>query len=180
MPTPLQEQLLRAGLAKKAKLHEVAREKVKQKHAKQQGHLTSQTDAVDADKLLAERAERDRAIAAERNAQAHAKERYAQIAQIIESHRVPAEGEVSYRFVDDGKVLSILVTEVLKKQLAKGSATIARHGSGYAILLRDAANKVLERGGTLVVDHRNTAVNTSSEDIDPHYAQFVVPDDLQW
>ena len=61
MRNPLQDQLLKAGLAKKSKLAQVVREQNKQRHAK--GAASADPDKVDAMQLQAERAERDRVVA---------------------------------------------------------------------------------------------------------------------
>jgi uncharacterized protein YaiL (DUF2058 family) len=71
MRNPLQDQLLKAGLVNKAKVNQVAREQNKQKLGKAPP-APPREDAIDAARLQAERAERDRALAAERNAQARA------------------------------------------------------------------------------------------------------------
>ena len=72
MRTPLQEKLLKAGLVKKHNVDAAVREQAKQRQGK--APATPNPEQVNAQKLQAERAERDRALAAERNAQARAKE----------------------------------------------------------------------------------------------------------
>jgi uncharacterized protein len=179
MRNPLQEQLLKAGLAKKGKVDQIAREQAKQRQGK--APAAEPTDKVDAQRLQAERAERDRALAAERNAQAHARELAAQVRQIVEANKVKREGEISYRFTDGEKIHSVLVNEALKTQLAKGSLVVVRSGDGYELLPRAAAEKVRERDATaIVLDHgQPTEAEPQSED-DAYYAQFKVPDDLVW
>ena len=55
MRNPLQDQLLKAGLAKKGKLAQVVRDQTKQRHAK--GAQATDADKVDTARLQAERAE---------------------------------------------------------------------------------------------------------------------------
>lgn len=175
---PLQEQLLKAGLVKKSKVAEVVREQTRQEHAK--GAAKPAPEQVDAGRLQAERADRDRALAAERNAQARAGELRAQVRQIVDSHKLPRGGEISYRFEDGGAIRSLLVDEALRAQLARGAVVIVRHGEGYELLPRAAAEKVLARDAALVVvDHSRRSDDGGGED-DPYYAQFKVPDDLIW
>lgn len=175
----LQDQLLKAGLVKKNKVAEVVRDQSRQRQAK--GPLPPGADHVDARRLLVERAERDRARAAERNAQTHACEQLAQAGQIVESNKIKREGEIAYRFSDQGKIRSVLVSESLRAQLAKGQLVIARHGQGYELLPRSAADKVYARAGQLIVlDHANVRGETRLEDHDECYRQFPVPDDLTW
>jgi uncharacterized protein YaiL (DUF2058 family) len=183
MRTPLQEQLLKAGLVKKGKLAEVVREQNRQRHAKGQVPAAGQ---VDARKLQAERAERDRALAAERNAQARAAEKLAQVRQIVEAHRVSPDGDVEYRFTDGDRIRSVLVDAIQRTQLAKGLLAIARHHDGYALVPRAAADRIHEREpGMVVLDHgrrgNETRGGDSGEgDDDEYYRRFPVPDDLVW
>ena len=82
MANPLQEQLLKAGLVKKAKLAEVVREQTRQRHGK--APPAPSAEQLEAARVQAQRAERDRALAAERNAQRRAAEVQAQVRQIVD------------------------------------------------------------------------------------------------
>lgn len=179
-PNPLQEQLLKAGLVKKSKVAQVAHEQTKARHGKAPPAPTAEQREVE--RLRTERVERDRALAAERNAQARNHEQRAQARQIIQTQQVVREGEIEYRFTDGGAIRSVLVNEALRTQLANGSLVIARLGEGYALLPRAAAQKVHERdAGMIVVDHASAdpAAQHATEE-DEHYARFKVPDDLIW
>ncbi|RDI97398.1 DUF2058 domain-containing protein [Dyella solisilvae] len=179
MRNPLQEQLLKAGLAKKGKVDQIAREQAKQRQGK--APASAPAEKVDTQRLQAERAERDRALAAERNAQAQARELAAQIRQIVEANKVKREGEISYRFTDGDKIHSVLVNEALKAQLAKGSLVVVRSGDGYELLPRAAAEKVRERDASaIVLDHGQPGEHQLQSEDDEFYAQFKVPDDLIW
>ena len=90
MRNPLQEQLLKAGLVNKAKAAQVVREQAKNHKGKTPAPPS--TEQVEAKRLQAEKAERDRALAAERNAQTRANEAHAQVRQIVEAHKVKREG----------------------------------------------------------------------------------------
>ncbi|RZA19407.1 MAG: DUF2058 domain-containing protein [Lysobacteraceae bacterium] len=177
---PLQAQLIKAGLAKQSKAAAVAREQHKQAKA---GAGPSEI-ALEAERVRAEKVERDRALAAERKDQAHAAELRAQARQIIQDKKLPRSGESEYRFSADGAIRTLLVDEAQRKQLASGAIVIARLGDGYELLPRAAGDKVRERDtGMIVLDHRqaadDAAPETQSED-DAYYAQFKVPDDLMW
>jgi uncharacterized protein YaiL (DUF2058 family) len=177
---PLQEQLLKAGLVKKSKLAEVAREQNKARHAK--GPAAPNEIQREAERARAEKAERDRALEAERKAQARVAELRAQARQIISDRKVPRSGEVEYRFTADGAIRTLLVNDDLKKKLAAGVLVIARLDDRYELLPRVAADKVRERdAGLIVLDHGQPAdaAAATSED-DAYYAQFKVPDDLMW
>lgn len=179
---PLQEQLLKAGLVKKSKVAEVAREQNKARHGK--GPTEASEIQRDAERARAEKAERDRALSAERKAQALSTELRAQARQIIEDKKVPRSGESEYRFNADGAIRSLLVNDDLRKKLASGTLVIARLGERYELIPRAAGDKVRERDASLIVLDHGQAVDTepaaaTSED-DGYYAQFQVPDDLVW
>jgi uncharacterized protein YaiL (DUF2058 family) len=179
---PLQEQLLKAGLVKKSKVAEVAREQHKARHAKGQGEPSE--IQLEAERARAEKAERDRALAAERKAQARIAELRAQARQIIEDKKVPRAGEIEYRFTAGGAIRTLLVNESLRKLLGSGALVIAQLGDRYELLPRVAGDKVRERDASMIVlDHGQASdaerAASTSED-DAYYAQFQVPDDLVW
>jgi uncharacterized protein len=179
MRTPLQEQLLKAGLVKKSRAAEIAREQSRKRKGK-----AAQPDGpepVDARKLQAERAERDRAIAQERNARARDNEVRAQIRQIVEAHRVGREGEIEYGFTDGARIRRIQVDHQQRAQLARGALVIVRHDDSYELLPRAAADRVRERDPSMIVlDHATSDNNLSADELDPYYSRFKVPDDLTW
>jgi len=178
---PLQEQLLKAGLVKKSKVAEVAREQNKARHAKAPaGPSEIQREA---ERARLEKAERDRALAAEHKAQARAAEMRAQARQIIEDRKVPRSGESEYRFAADGVIKTLLINEDLRKKLSGGQLVIVRLGERYELLPREAAEKVRERDPSMIVlDHgqRGDDAPASTSEDDAYYAQFKVPDDLMW
>ena len=179
---PLQEQLLKAGLVKKSKVAEAAREQNKARLAK--GQSVPGEIQLEAERGRAEKVERDRALAAEHKAKARITELRAQARQIIQDRKVPRSGESEYRFSADGAIRTLLVNEDLRKKLSCGALVIARRDESYELLPRAAAEKVRERdAGLIVLDHGQDAGSepspASSED-DAYYAQFQVPDDLVW
>ena len=179
---PLQEQLLKAGLVKKSKVAEVARAQTKARYAK--GPTGPNEIQIQAEQARAEKVERDRALAAERKAQARVTELRAQARQIIEDKKVPRVGESEYRFTADGAIRTLLVDEDLRKKLASGVLVIARLGDRYELLPREAGNKVRERDSSMIVldhgQHTNAETTAGSAEDDAYYAQFEVPDDLVW
>jgi hypothetical protein len=176
---PLQEQLLKAGLAKKSKLNQIAREQAKQRQGK--SAFAAGGDTVDAKQLKAEMAQRDRALSAERNAKSQALEQRAQVRQIVEQNRLPPDGEIEYRFTHNGAIRSVLVTDLIRRQLSKGVLAIACHDGSYAIVPRAAAEKIEMRDATMIaLDHQSEASSDGDAGEDEHYAKFVVPDDLVW
>lgn len=177
---PLQEQLLKAGLAKKSKVAEVARQQTKARQGK--APPTDTEIQRDAERARLEKAERDRALEADRKDKARRAELQAQARQIIQDKKVPRAGESEYRFTADGAIRTLLVNEDLRKKLSSGALVIARLGDRYELLPRAAGDKVRERDpGMIVLDHGQPGDTpaTTSED-DEYYAQFQVPDDLVW
>lgn len=179
MRNPLQEQMLKAGLAKKSRLDQVAREQDKQRHAR--SAPAPKPDHVDAERARLEKVERDRALSAERNAQAKASEQRAQVRQIVEQNRIRPEGEIDYRFTHDGVIRSVLVTDAVRRQLASGGLVIACHDHAYAIVPRAAAGKIEVRDPSMIaLDHGRAAPPASDASDDEYYSRFKVPDDLIW
>ncbi|GAB2502747.1 DUF2058 domain-containing protein [Arenimonas alkanexedens] len=178
---PLQEQLLKAGLAKKSKAAEVARAQDKARHGK--GPSDSAEIQREAERLRLEKIERDRALAAEQRAKLHRAERLAQARQIIQDKKLPRTGETEYRFSADGAIRTLLIDSDQRKQLASGALVVARLGERYELLPRRAGDQVREREpGLVVLDHGQASdapAEASAED-DAYYAQFKVPDDLVW
>lgn len=179
MRNPLQEQLLKAGLAKKSKIDQVAREQAKQRHSK--SAPAPSNEHSETERLRAEKVERDRALSAERNALARAQEQRVQLRQIVEQYRLKPEGEIDYRFSHDGAIRSVLVTAAVRQQLAKGSLVIACHDQGYAIIPRLAAEKIAARDAAMIVlDNLRSPPPASDAGDDDYYSKFKVPDDLIW
>lgn len=179
MRNPLQEQLLKAGLVKKNQVAQVVREQAKKNKGKTPA--AASTEQVEAKRLQAEKAEHDRALAAERNARMRAGEARAQARQIVEMHKVKREGEIAYRFTDGNTIREVLVNEALRAQLAAGTLVIVRHDQGYELLPRLAADKVGERDAAIIVlDHGRVETGNGNDVDDEYYKQFEVPDDLIW
>jgi len=178
MRNPLQEQLLKAGLVKKGKVAEVAREQAKARHGKQP---TAPTDSQrEVERLRQEKAERDRALAQARNEEARERERRGQARQLIADNRVESTGERAYRFDVDGGIRSIVVDDAQARQLASGALVIARLDSSFVLLPRAVIPRVRERDAqAIVLDHGTANGDDGASDgyDDPKYA---VPDDLVW
>jgi len=179
MRNPLQDQLLKAGLARKSQLTRAVQE---QKRKRKGAAPADQAEQVDGQRLQAERAERDRALAAERNAQARLHEARSQARQIIQDHKVPMGGEIPYRFTDGSHIRTLYVDARLRGQLAKGTLVIVRLDDGYALLPRTAGEKVAARVPELLVLDNATRSEAPARDEseDEYYSRFQVPDDLVW
>jgi len=182
-PNALQEQLLKAGLAKKSQASAAAREQAKARQGKAPD--ASAEIQREAERARQEKVERDRAIAAERNAQLRAGELKAQARQIIQAHAVPHVGDSEYRFSEGSTIRTLYIDAHLRKALSAGALVIVAHGEGFAVLPRAAAEKVRERTpDAIVVDHGRagdtSVASTGNAEDDAYYAQFQIPDDLVW
>jgi uncharacterized protein YaiL (DUF2058 family) len=179
---PLQEQLLKAGLVKKSKVAEVAREQNKARHSKTPS--APNEIQLEAERSRAEKVERDRALAAESKARARIAELRAQARQIIHDKKVPRSGESEYRFSVDGAIRTLLVNDDLRRKLSGGVLVIVRVDDRFELLPSAAAEKVRERDAAMIVlDHgqsTGTEPSTATSEDDAYYAQFQVPDDLIW
>ncbi|MBB5884168.1 DUF2058 domain-containing protein [Xanthomonas sp. LMG 8992] len=177
MRNPLQEQLLKAGLVKKSQVAQVAREQAKARQGKTPP--PPRAEQLESERLRQERVERDRALSAERNAQARAQEQRVQARQLVESHKLKADGEIDYHFTDAGKIQRLRVDAALRAQLIAGSVVIARLDAGYVPVPRAIVEKIVARDPQAIVFDALAATPASGED-DPYYSQFQVPDDLIW
>ena len=179
MAKSLQEQLLGAGLVDKKKAKAIKQEQRKQK--KQQKQQPTQTDPQ-AERLAQERKakqEHDRELNRQLREKAKEKEIQAQIAQLIQQHRIDRDsGELAYQFVDEKKIRKLFVTPAQQEQLANGRIAIVRQGEHYELLPRIVAEKIAERNAALVIA-MNDKQQDSIDDDDP-YADYKIPDDLMW
>ena len=185
----LQAQLLKAGLVKKSQVSQVANQQAKARMDKNDPKAVAiaaeaEKARIEAEKARLEKVERDRQIAAERNAERRSAELRAQARQIIADKKVVAKGEADYRFNDGEAIRTLLLSETARQQVIDAVLVIAREGEGYVLLPRAAAAQVRERAAELIVlDNAGrdyVEPSTGNADDDAYYAQFQVPDDLMW
>ncbi|HET8729963.1 MAG TPA: DUF2058 domain-containing protein [Moraxellaceae bacterium] len=171
----LKDQLLKAGLAdaKKARRAE---------HEKRQ--MARDPNAETADKLaakaLADKAERDRELNRQQQADKEKRAVAAQIRQLIERHRIARTGgDVSYQFTDERKIKKLYVTTAQQAQLANGQVAVVRLGDGYELVPTVVAEKIRQRDEAVVVLLNLRKPVEAGEEDDP-YAAYQIPDDLMW
>lgn len=180
MSSSLQEQLLKAGLVKKDKAQQAARQKAKRrKSGGGKGHAGDDARARQ-QKAAAEQAERDRKLAAERNARARERELQAQVRQLIEAHGVERRGYEPYAFTDGSVVRKLRIDAAQRAQIANGALIIVRLGNSYELIPRAAAERVRERAPDLIVLDHGVADDTSADDVVEGYEGYEIPDDLTW
>ena len=175
----LQEQLLNSGLASSAKAKAVRSEKRKQQ--KKQRH--SGSDTIDETKLLAqkaqqEKAEKDRVLNQLHKEETERKQLAAQIKQLIDLNKLEQDEDgVKYSFTDNNKVKTLYLSENIRDQLIKGRLAIVKSEQNYEVVSLVAARKIEQRDKTCIM-----VLNEPGNDInaDDPYAEFQIPDDLIW
>lgn len=175
----LQEQLLKAGVVDKKKAQQLKKEKRKQTRQQPKGEPQPDESRQQAQRALAAKAERDRAINREQQAAAEKKAIQAQVIQLIEMNRVArAGGEINYQFADGKKIKKLLVTPRLQQQLSSGQLAIARYKGGYELVPAAVAEKISQRSDDTIA-LLNTRSESREAEEDP-YAAYQIPDDLMW
>lgn len=184
MAKSLQEQLLEAGLVDKTRIKQANKARGKQARRNRGKGGAQQAGPDDEARARAQAAEaekraRDRELNREREERAARRALAAEIEQLVtanRSDRVP--GENAYQFVDNGKIKRVYVTEDLHAGLAAGRHAVVRLRRGYAVVERAVAARIAERDAQAVVALHDADADGDGED--DYYAQFEVPDDLQW
>ncbi|MBD2859412.1 DUF2058 domain-containing protein [Spongiibacter sp. KMU-158] len=174
----LQEQLLKAGMADERKAKKIKQEQ--RKTAKQnKGKTVVDETKVAAQQALADKAERDREINRQRNAEAEKKAIQAQIIQLIELNRVSRDqGDIPYNFTDGKKIKKLHVTAKLQTQLVNGALAIVKLREQYELVPAVIAQKIQQRDESAILLLNVFSSNGVEED-DP-YADYQIPDDLMW
>ena len=176
------EQLLKAGLATKKQAKAAAHEENiarRQRRKETDGEEAPPTpEQLAAQKAIEEKRERDRLLNLEREAEQKAQALHAQSDDLIKQHALRnTKGPVDYKFADEGKVKSLLVSQEIQIQLRDGATGIVWGAGGYHLVPRAIAEKIEERTPARLV-LLNHAQDSLAPD-DP-YAEFPVPDDLMW
>ena len=189
MAGSLKDQLLKAGLVSADRARKLERQVRAEQNAARKGNSKPAEPSAAAaareraEKLKREKAERDRALARAGNDKAAAKALRAEIKQIIlqNDQRVKTQNEedVAYNFVHGKRVKRIYVPAAQREQISSGNLIIVNNDGLYHLLSREAAEKVRARDPKrIIVDNRETKPEPGSDD--EYYAQFKVPDDLDW
>ena len=174
MSMSLREQLLAAGLGKKKAEQDErrAREQAERKAREQQ--RVAQVQAAEV-----ARAARAQALQQRRQEEADRKERWTQIKQLIEQHRLPKlETDEYFNFVSRGKVRRLAVDAPLRERIVSGEVVIVRCEGKHDVVPRDIGERIRGYDARAVVSLQESSTDMPSED-DP-YKDYVVPDDLKW
>jgi len=179
MPS-LQDQLLKAGLIDAKKAKQASKDKRKEaKVARRSSEEQVDEIKYSAEQARLEKADRDRELNRQRNAEAEQKAIAAQIKQLIERHRQSKGGDqVEYNFTHGKLIKKIRVAPAIQQQLIRGQLAIVALGEGYELVPRIVADKIAQRDEKSVIVANLSAQAQADED-DP-YKDYVIPDDLMW
>ncbi|WP_339674035.1 DUF2058 domain-containing protein [uncultured Zhongshania sp.] len=177
----LQEQLLKAGMVDKKKAKQLNQEKRKQvKQAKGTGQVLVDEGKEAARRALADKAERDRELNRQRQAEADKKAIQAQIIQLITLNKIDRKnGEIAYQFTDGKKIKKLYVDALLQTQLIKGVIALVKLKDGYELVPAIIADKIKQRDDSAVLVHNTQSAGDIVAEDDP-YAAYQIPDDLMW
>lgn len=174
----LQEQLLKAGIADEKKAKKIKQEQRKAKKANK-GKPQVDEGKIAAQRALAEKAERDRQINRQRQAEAEKKAIFAQIIQLVDTNKIDrGKGDIAYQFTDGKKIKRIYVTNALQDQLVKGLIAVVKVRDSYELVPAVIAEKIKQRDSSVILVHNEKSGEQIDED-DP-YADYQIPDDLMW
>lgn len=174
----LQDQLLKAGLVDEKKANKAKKAKHQQAKKKQKNKIETVDEAkLAAERAQAEKVERDRQLNLQRKAEAERKALAAQVRQLIEMNRQPADGDIAYSFTDGTLVKNLYVTETQQRLLSNGRLCIVKLDEGYELIPTSVAKKIQQRDETTEILSNQP---TEAPDEDDPYAEFQVPDDLMW
>ncbi|MCB1677112.1 MAG: DUF2058 domain-containing protein [Halioglobus sp.] len=179
----LQDQLLKAGIVDDKKAKKIKQEKRKAAKSRPKGQPQTDAGREQARRAMAEKAERDRALNRQLQAQAQHRAIRAQIVQLISMNRLPRDGgDIPYQFSDGTKIKKLYVTAGLQDDLSRGRVAIAKLDGRYELLPAAAAEKIRQRDAQAIVllNTRQAGAEGDTADEDDPYAQYVIPDDLMW
>ncbi|WP_170272513.1 DUF2058 domain-containing protein [Litorivicinus lipolyticus] len=182
MSKSLSDQLQNLGLVDKSKAKKAAHDKrvTKKKKAKSKipdGPSTHELTAQAMAEAQVKKAEKDRAIEAQRKAKREQAERLAQARDIVKSNGTLAKGDDrKYRFTLDKKIKEFWVSNADFERLAKGLIGVVQMDKRWMLIDPEALIRVRERAPELA----SFLAAPEVADPDDPYADYQIPDDLDW
>lgn len=175
----LQDQLLKAGLVSKDKATKAKSAQRKQKKINRKHKVDSVDKAkVSAEKVMSEKAARDRKLNQEKNEKAESSAILAQIKQLIEVNQQPfGKPQVNFNFTDKNKIKKLEVSNEIHKHITNGLLSIAVIDESYSLVPKKVAEKIQQRSEDHIIPCK--VENEAIQEDDP-YADFQIPDDLMW
>ena len=173
----LQAQLLKAGLVDNKKAKKLSKQAV---HEQRTGQSSDAEIKAKIEQDLQQKIAKDQSLNLEKKRLLDEKALHAAVVQMIGQHKIKeTDGEMTYQFIDEGKIKKIYINQQIYNALVSGSLVIAKDQSSYAILPKALADRINEKltGFIIVNNSENTQAVTDEED---PYAAYVIPDDLMW
>lgn len=184
MSNSLRDQLLKTGLADEKKAKQADKEKRAQRKQHKAKGRKGQADPQAAERqqevvrARQEKAERDRALNQQREADKQKKSAAAQVEDLLRDHAVSTrDGTIPFHFTKDGKVRKIEVTKDQQKKLSAGALGIVERKGRFHVVPADVVPRLQEREPALFVALVTAA---DSDEDDELYREFPIPDDLDW
>lgn len=150
MANPLQEQLLKAGLASKKQAKKAEHEKRISRKQNDGNSPAAVSNQAREEQAAKER--RNRELNLQRAEETRRREQKAQVKQLIETNRLPQDGRGEpYHFAEQNKIKRIFVSEEMADQLSRGQLAIVKLGPGYEVVPAKAARQIASRDREAVV-----------------------------
>ena len=179
MGNSLRDQLLKKGLVTKKQVNKALNEKSASR-SKKGNRETGEDDGIQKkiQQTREEQAARARELNRQRNEAAREKEIQSQVRQIINKNVIQVEGDISFHFVENKKIKKLFVSKKIAEGLRKGRMAVVKEDEQYFVVPEKAATQVQDRKAECVI-LLNTPETKESDPNDP-YAEFPIPDDLEW
>lgn len=173
----LQAQLLKAGLVDNKKAKKLTKQA---SHEQRTGQSDEAALKAKIEQAQQEKLAKDQALNLEKKRALDEKTLQASVLQMIGHHKIKeTDGDVTYQFIDKGKIKKVYITQQIYNALVSGTLVVAKEHDRYAFLPKALADRINEKmaGFIIVNNSQNTAEVTDEED---PYAAYVIPDDLMW
>ncbi|WAU72235.1 MULTISPECIES: DUF2058 domain-containing protein [unclassified Acinetobacter] len=174
----LQAQLLKAGLVDNKKAKKLTKQV---QHEQRTGQHDDTSLKAEIDRVNQEKLAKDQALNLEKQKVLEEKALKASIIQMIKQHKIlQTEGDVTYQFIDEGKIKKVYLSQQVYNALVTGSLVIAKDQDKYAYLPKALAEKIDQKMQGFILVNNNTEKNDQATDEEDPYAAYVIPDDLMW
>ncbi len=173
----LQAQLLKAGLVDNKKAKKLTKQV---QHEQRTGQNDDTALKAEIDRAKQEKLAKDQALNLEKQKILEEKALKASIIQMIKQHKVKdIAGDVTYQFIDEGKIKKVYLSQQVYNALVAGSLVIAKDQDSYAYLPKALADKIDQKMQGFILVNNNEKNDQTTDEDDP-YAAYVIPDDLMW
>ena len=174
----------KAKQLQRAKLKEekLARQGGVNKGKKKNKNLQADERKRELERIKSELVAKDRQLNQEKNARAQRNAINAQIRQLIEVNAIAPggagqAGEKKYSFADGNKIKHLWISQQQVDQLSQGSIVIVRQSEKYALVPAMVADKIAQRDSEAIVFRAEKSTSSTADD---PYANYQIPDDLDW